>query len=414
MRRLDLKGGTSTGPGTIDAAPVGTVLVDFDTGLQDGTGGTTDTVRLSGTTNDVEGTVPAGWRLEETDSTPNYLAGFVNDGTIDFANYNSGIVDTGTFTNNGAIDVLSGEGGNISAPTFVNTGSITETSTSSNTGGISFVYDNATTPGVIDDSGTIDVEGGTVEIGPAGCDTGEDLVTMAGSTLTIAPTNADVYLRCGELDLDGGAIAAGGPIQVAPGYQDAVVFDTGLGAGSGGTSDTVEFEGAPISVAGSVPAGWTLDETNHTPTYAPGFVNDGLIELDSYGSGITDAGTFTNNGTVDEVADQAGNVSAATFVNTGTIEEFGTATNNTSLTFDYDSTTAAGVIDNAGSIDVNGGTLQVGPAACKTGEDLVTQSASTISVSSSTGDLTVECGELISTAARSPRADPSRSPPRTR
>ncbi len=389
---LDLNGGQVT-TGAIQVEPVGTVLVDFDAGLAAGTAGS-DTVELEANGYTVEGAVPAGWTLNDDGHPFTADSGMSNAGTVEFTAYDGGITDAGSFTNTGTMTVATGEGATINVESFTNAGTIDELGTSTGSTSLSFTYDSSGGPGTIANSGTIEAQGGQLTVGSQSCQHGEDLVDTAGASLAATASTAAFDMQCGELDLDGGSIASGGPVQVDPDGAVLVDFDTGLANGAGGTADTVELEANGYTVEGAVPAGWTLNDDGHPFTADSGMSNAGTVEFTAYDGGITDAGSFTNTGTMTVASGEGATINVESFTNAGTIDELGTSTGSTSLSFTYDSSGGPGTIANSGTIEAQGGQLTVGSQSCQHGEDLVDTAGASLAATASTAAFDMQCGEL--------------------
>ena len=331
------------------------------------------------------GVIASGWTVNVTNyaTTVNAATGSGNAGTLDMGAGGEHLEGTGTFDNSATLDVVSG--GTIDVADLINSGTI-DNSAPSGRSGLTFGYDG----GTIHNSGTISV--GTnqyITVGSQDCVTGEDLIE-GGANSSLVPTG-DIYMQCGELDLDGGSITSAGPVLVEPVGQVLVDFDTGLGADTGPTgSDTLETSGGGVTMEGAIPAGWTLDALSSLTVNA-GSSNAGTIELNS---GFTDTGGFVNSGTMEVPQGGSATLNVADLTNTasGLIESAGTANGGSELTFGYDNASTAGILDNSGTLSVNGGEfLTVGPQDCKTGEQLILEPGSTVAAD---GSFDMQCGQL--------------------
>ncbi|HTW99016.1 MAG TPA: hypothetical protein VMD59_09580, partial [Acidimicrobiales bacterium] len=339
---VDLDGGTITAAGPLEvshgnAGP--SVTVDFDSGLPAGSGATgTDTVDVYSPSTVLEGTVPSGWTVAvDTGGAATSLgSGATNDGTIDLLG-GPGLAGSGTFTNAGTIDATAGT--NLDVADLVNSGTIEATS---GNGSLDFDYDNATTAGVIDNSGTLSAgSGASVSVGSENCATGEDLVSETGGEIAAA---GSFTLQCGTYDVQGGGVTSAGPVVLYPIGSLTVEFAAGLPRGSGGTGDTLSVQHCCAELD-SLPAGWTVTSNGPGLDFAPNATSDGTIELGGSGPGISDTGTFTNGGTVEVTGGVSGTI--PTFVNTGIIDVAA------DQTYDLDVSDVA----NSGTIDFaeNGG-----------------------------------------------------------
>ena len=71
---------------------------------------------------------------------------------------------------------------------------------------LQFVYDNATTAGTIDNSGTFDIGANQqIEAGASSCVTGEAVTEETGSSVTGA---GELLLQCGSFTVNGGSISS--------------------------------------------------------------------------------------------------------------------------------------------------------------------------------------------------------------
>src|SRR5581483_2251647 len=306
---LDIEGGTVTGgPVTTTATHV---PLTFGASVPVDSSGTIEFA--GGQSSPLSGVIAAGWTVDVA-GTLTATAGSGNAGTLEWINtFNNGISDVGTFTNSGTLDVQAANE-KINAPNFVNTGTISLTGSQA---ALSFTYDNPTTPGVFDNSGPIDVANGdTITVGNENCQTGVNLVTTTGSAINSSGT---VDEQCGTLDLNGGSVAASGPLTAEPigGFGVTVNFDSGLAANTGTAgSDTVDVTSTHGTVEGTIPVGWTVND-RAAMTIAPGTTNAGTLNLPGF-STVSDTGKFTNSGTIDDQAGfQGAALSVADLVNTG-------------------------------------------------------------------------------------------------
>src|SRR5581483_4453677 len=159
----------------------------------------------------VEGAIPVGWTVNDRASMA-LAPGTTNAGTLNLPGFST-VSDTGKFTNSGTIDDQAGfQGAALSVADLVNTGviEVTGTGAGNSTSSLNFNYDNPTTAGIIDNSGTISLAAGQpMTVGPQNCKTGEDLIEEAGSTIQAAGT---FTMQCGNVDIKGGTVTADGPI----------------------------------------------------------------------------------------------------------------------------------------------------------------------------------------------------------
>ena len=317
---LTVDGGSISASGPLTVEPIGHVTVDFASHLPAGGGGSADTIQTQGSGITLEGAIPSGWTIDEVGNTLTVATGTTSAGTIDING--SGLTGTGTFANSGTVDSISG--GEIDFPQLANTGTI-ESGATSGRSVLDFNYDNATTPGTIDNYGTIsNAANQGITIGPESCKTGEDLVEEAGSTIDVDTTgDGTITMSCGELTIDGGTIAASGPLIVDPVGHVDITFAADLPVGT--STDILSVYGSDVSLVDSIPAGWTIrDHYGSVMNVPSGGSNDGTLDFVT-GGDITNTGTFTNAGTIN-VTGSTGSSVIRKFINTGTINVSGTAT----------------------------------------------------------------------------------------
>ncbi len=337
-----VNGGSITAAGPIDVTPIGHETVTFASGLPAGSGGgdTFDVNRIGST---FGGDIPAGWTISVQGTTAGLAAGTTNAGTITLNGFST-LNGAGAFTNTGTFDATGGGGTNVSIPAITNSGTVEVTGTTSPTDSesLAFVYDNATTPGTIDNLGTFStMPNQTMIIGSESCVKGEDFTQEATATIDSGGT---LDFQCGALNVNGGTITASGPITLAPISAEAVTFVPGL-VGTGGNGDNIVLGRAGTTFHSFIPPGWTILTDGVGMSALPGTGNDGTIinRGDQTFTGISDSGMYTNAGTFLETAINSGFVGLVTaFLNTGTIS-LGPAT---SLKF------STGTVTNSGTIDV--------------------------------------------------------------
>ncbi|MGO9456199.1 MAG: beta strand repeat-containing protein, partial [Acidimicrobiales bacterium] len=361
-------------PGSIKMFPVPAGLsLNFGQSPSATSSGTIDLVG-SGTT--LEGTIPREFTVDNPNGNLPVTDGAGNDGTLIIADGN--LTDSGTFTNAGTLETTDNLG--VSAPKFVNSGTLSGLTGST----VSFTYDNTTTPGIIQNTGTIDLATKTqATIGTENCKSGESLKLNPGSTIE---NGGSFTVRCGSLTLAGGSVSTAGPLTVQPIGKVSVDFTTAAGTGTGGNADTVAIRGNNATLAGAIPAGWTVS-SDVTLNVVAGASNAGHFNL-TYGGKIVDAGKFTNSGTLAASVTASAAVTVPTFDNSGTVS----ALTKSTLQFIYDNPTVPGVIDNTGSFSLaTKATVTVGSQSCKSGEKFELAQNSTIS---NHGTFVLQCGEL--------------------
>ena len=348
-------------------------------------GQTTDTIGIDPTTNTntlagtLSGTVPAQYTVivGESDSGGGYdvdATGAVNDGTITvWGGYNgqNHLTAEGTFTNNGTLDLPE----DYANPTVL------EMTTFDNTGTFSVEESNrspvvfegpASTSGTLDNTGTVDVAGGYLQLTPQ---SGASTTLVAQSGL-VEVTGSGLLADSGGLTVDGGSFCTSTDQSLTD--SATVHFATTAAVNptcaAGQTTDTIGIDPTTNTntlagtLSGTVPAQYTVivgesDSGGGYDVDATGAVNDGTITVWGGYNGqnhLTAEGTFTNNGTLDLPEDYANPtvLEMTTFDNTGTfsVEE----SNRSPVVFEGPASTS-GTLDNTGTVDVAGGYLQLTP-----------------------------------------------------
>jgi hypothetical protein len=230
-----------------------------------------------------------------------------NAGTLNFVTANASlVVPTGTFANSGTINNPGDSGLVCFAGNFLNTGLFEAT------GGGRMWFNGSqcnTTPGTLENGsgGTISIQSGSFEV-----QTSMSLKLDAGSTTTVvAGTTAQTVDT--TLDVAGGSVNGTGTLALIDG--GALSFEAGAGGGG-----ALDLTGAtPLTLNGTIPAGWTVDLDGGVLAPATGSANDGTIALASGDTAIDATDAFTNNGTLTDASSGRASITATTLTNAGTI-----------------------------------------------------------------------------------------------
>jgi len=333
------------------------------------------TIKLSGSGTTLTGTILSGYTVDQPNGNLPFTGSAGNEGTLILGGF-SALSGPGTFTNAGTITV--GNSYTISTPTFLNKGTIDVGAHDS----LAFSYDSTTTPGAVDNTGTITVTAtGSVTMGARSCKNGETLVLGKGSTVKSAGT---FDIQCGGLTLAGGSVSTAGPVNVSPIGKVTVTFTKNTGTGTGGSTDTISVTSTGTTLVGLVPKGWTLesDVTVTALTKAGNEAgNQGVFDLTSGGK-LVDSQDFYNYGTFETSASVT--VTAHDFFSSGTVS----ALANSDLQFITD----GGTVTARGPIDVAAkGAITVGSEGCTNGVTLVLTTGSSLSNS---GTFDLQCGSV--------------------
>jgi len=366
-------------------------------------GQTTDTIGIDPTTNTntlagtLSGTVPAQYTVivGESDSGGGYdvdATGAVNDGTITvWGGYNgqNHLTAEGTFTNNGTLDLPE----DYANPTVL------EMTTFDNTGTFSVEESNrspvvfegpASTSGTLDNTGTVDVAGGYLQLTPQ---SGASTTLVAQSGL-VEVTGSGLLADTGGLTVDGGSFCTSTPDGLTETGSIAFAASVPAGAvcGTGLTSDTFDVGvDSSTMLTGTVPAAWTLDIGSAgnggttTLTVSGAAVNDGTIVLHGGYNGpinLDAPAGFTNNGTftTPDLYTTVTPVTTPKFTNNGTLDD------------DGGHLTLSGALVDNGTTEITNVNLSVGGAFTVGKKGVVEALGST---SSGFGVLTVGTGSKL-------------------
>ena len=324
-------GGTICGTGpNLHGGAVGGDTVVFGSSTPAGpacsSGLAVDQIDVSGGTNTLSGTIPAGYTLTA-------LAGGTIEPNVSVTNNGAVVLDYGsfydtaastTFTNAGTFDVPANTNGStLNALSFVNapTGafSVEGPLTVGNSNGSLLTNQGTWTLGT---AATM-VVGGSSSFTQSGSGAQLTDLDVTGDTAT---ANNNSFADNGSFIVDGGTICGTGPnLHGGAVGGDTVVFGSSTPAGpacsSGLAVDQIDVSGGTNTLSGTIPAGYTLT-TLAGGTIEPNVsvTNNGAVVLD-YGSfyDTTASTTFTNAGTFDVPANTNGStLNALSFVNAPT------------------------------------------------------------------------------------------------
>ncbi len=363
-------GGTICGTGpNLHGGAVGGDTVVFGSstpaGPACGSGLAVDQIDLSGGTNTLSGTIPAGYTLTT-------LVGGVLEPNVNVTNNGAIVLDYGafyattastTFTNAGTFDVPANTNGStFNALDFVNS----PTGAFSVEGQLSVGNSNGT---LITNEGTWTLgTAGTMTLGGSSSFTQDGVLTDSNVSGDTATANNNSFDDNGSFIVDGGTICGTGPnLHGGAVGGDTLVFGAGPTPGpncAGGVAeDQIDLSGGTNTLSGNIPAGYTLTtlvggvlEPNVTLT------NNGAIVLDYGAFYATATGiTFTNAGTFDVPANSNGSTfNALAFDNAAT----GTLSVEGQLSVGNSNATA---ITNDGTVGVApGGVISVGGSSSVT------------------------------------------------
>ncbi len=428
---VDLNSGASiSGPSTVDvegvlslvpALSVPTLVLN---GIVQGGGNVTVTAALSGTgqysgTGTV--TVTSGATLTSGSLQVN-SGSLVSNGTASIPVNDSLYVGAGaTFTSTAALSlgqssVLYGAcavpptPGNpaIPAGTFNNSGTVTAAGSNTYPASIGYPYNSYCM--VTNDSGTINIASGTLNLG------GSNVALNSGAQITGA-SSSTLNVGGGEVDLNSGASISGsstvdveGVLSLVPALSVPTLVLNGIVQGSGNVSVTAALSGTgQYSGTGTVTVapGATLT-SGSLQVNSGSLVNNGTGSIPAADSLYVAAGaTFTSTAALSlgqssvlygacAVPPTPGNpaIPAGTFNNSGTVTAAGSNTYPASIGYPYNSYCM--VTNDTGTINIASGTLNLGGAnaALNSGSHLTGISASTLNIGG--GEVDVNSGASIS------------------
>ncbi len=279
---IEVAGGTVTDGDIGEDYFLGTCIhgIVFDAGISSASTGT-----IAGSCPvTLTGTVPTGWTVDAGGSVT-ATPGSGNAGSIVLDGDDQTVSSTGTFTNAGSlIDEDGGFSQSLEVADLVNTGTVSSAEPAGSSSGPSLSLADGTND-VFEDQGTvaagasstISVETGTFQLDE-------------GGSVTAGPGSFGLGTG-GSLVVDGGTVT-GGAIQTFEFLGTCATsmrFGSTIPADSAGTINN----SCPITLSGTIPAGWTFD-TSTSLTAASGAGNAGTLDLE--GNNLVDGGSFANTG----------------------------------------------------------------------------------------------------------------------